>query len=80
MTDNSKPEERLVADGEARWWSSAEGIARLSRIEAEVRARHAAQLERSGWIQTAWIEWRIRREIAAARSRVTPPEILWLGR
>ena len=71
--------ERLVAEGERNWWDSPEGIERLGQIEAEVRERHAADLERAGWLRKHLLELRIRREIAAERDKATL-EILWLER
>ncbi len=77
------PSERIVADGvadgEANWWASEEGVAQLQRIEAEVRARYGDRLAQPGWLEKRWLEWRIQREIAAERARAAL-EILWLGR
>lgn len=72
-------EERLIADGDSRWWESEEGIKVGQQIEAEVRSRYRAEFERAGRLKQHLLELRTRREIAAERAKVTL-EILWVER
>ena len=67
--------ERFVADGGSRWWKSAEGEKVRRQIEATVRSRYRAELERAGWLKQLRLEHRIRREIAAECEKV-----LWARR
>jgi hypothetical protein len=80
MTESSQADERLVADGESRWWQSEEGVKMRRRIETEVRRRHAGEFARAGWFRELLLELRVRREIAAEMKKVCPLETLWLGR
>ncbi len=73
----SRSDERFVADGDSRWWTSAEGVKVRQRIEAEVRSRYRAEFERAGWFRQILLEHRMQREIAAERAEVTPPETPW---
>jgi hypothetical protein len=73
---SSQSDDRFVAGGDSRWWKSAEGEKMGHQIEAEVRSRYRAELERAGWFKQVLLEHRIRREIAAERARVTL-ETLW---
>lgn len=66
----SGPKERLVADGQSRWWKSAEGEKVRQQIEAEVRSRYRVELEREGWFKQLLLEHRVRREIAAECAQV----------
>ncbi len=68
---------RFVADGDSRWWKSAEGVKVRQRIEAEVRSRYRAEFKRAGWFKQLMLEHRMQREIAAECAKVTPPETLW---
>lgn len=67
----------LIADGPARWWRSAEGVAASRRIEADVRSRYRDDFKRSGWLRQVVLEVRMRKEIAAERATVLPPQVLW---
>ena len=77
---SSRSNERFVADGDSSgWWESEEGIKVGKQIEAEVRSRYRAELERAGRLRQHLLERRMRREIAAERAKVTL-EILWVER
>ena len=67
----------LLAEGQANWWKSADGVARRRQIEAEVRSRYATELELAGWFKEAWLELRIRREVITECAKVTPLDVLW---
>ena len=72
---SSRSNERFVADGHSRWWTSAEGEQVRLQIEAEVRSRYRAELERAGWFKERLLERRVRREVAAECAKV-----LWARR
>ncbi len=73
MSSGSK--ERFVADDHSGWWKSVEGEKVSRQIEAEVRSRYRAELERAGWLKRLLLEHRVRREIAAECTKV-----LWARR
>ena len=77
---SSGSNERFVADGDSRWWKSAEGVEVRQRIEAEVRSRYSGEFKRAGWLKQLLLELRMQREIAAERAKVTPLETLWAKR
>ena len=58
---------RFVADGRERALAANGPL-----IEREVRARHAEELTRAGFLERWRIEGRIRREIQEELTRVTP--------
>ena len=72
---SSESNERFVADDHSRWWKSAEGERARQQIEAEVRSRYRAELERAGRFKRLLLEHRVRREIAAECAKV-----LWAER
>ena len=73
---SSRSKERFVAEGEARWWRSAEGAELRQQIEARVRSRYRADLGRAGWFKQRLLGHRMRREIAAECAKVRL-ETLW---
>ncbi len=57
----------IVAGGRGR-----EEREHMDRVQAEVRARYAAQLAGAGWLGRLRIRWKIRREIRRELEKLAP--------